>query len=630
MKVAAMKPAGARLAAGRPPYGLWIAMAAWLFAPQAARPGSASNPGRVNAEREAGRQLKSRLQDALRRGSPQLVVPAGTYRIAPDSPDSPHITLANVSHFQLLGEQATIVCETKNTALLLERCSDVKISGITIDYDPLPMTQGTVTKVARSGEGSSVDFVVHKGYDQPDYDGRGVGHIWIVDAATRRLKPGCQNYGAPQAILKIGTGEYRLVYQHPRHDAAAPGDLIKLPQRLNLKAPHAVRLSQCEAVAVKNVTIRSAPCFGLTSSLGDGITLENVRVVPGPVPPGASQQRIFSSSADAINLSNNRTGPVIRHCAVTSSGDDGIAVYNQPAFIYGKKNDTTLIVGLNWGRSADYRPGDLLRFFLFKAGKTAERRLLASLPARTPPDFEDIKRRHLKAPRKNSLQTCIEVALDAPLDAEAGDMLLNASYAGQGFEISGNVLVDVASRGINACQSGGLVKNNDIRHTYLSGIQVAAFMKDGGSGSGFQHAVAIADNELADTCIGFSQEKNWQGAVSVVNWDSQHPFPDGHRDISITGNSIDKPNGVGIKVQCASKVVVARNRFGSPGVRRRGDAAILLDAVGSAKLFGNALFGPAWVAPTAELAVSASCHDVDAEIPVIVLSGDGPGRTAPR
>jgi len=588
----------------------------------AASAGSISRPSPVLAQREAGNWLKSQLNDALSHGSPRFIVPGGTYRISPDSPDLPHVVLKDVSNFQLLGRSATILCETKNTALYLDHCSNVKISGITVDYDPLPMTQGTITKVTMTGHEASLDFQVHKGYDEPNYDGKGVGHIWIVDAVMRQLKPGCSNYGSPKEMLKLGDGRFRLVYNFPRHDAVAPGDLIKLPQRLNLRAPHAVFLSRCTAVAFENVSILSAPCFGFVSTYGDGISLNNVRVVPGPTPPGASEPRIFSSSADAINLSNNTTGPVIRNSVAASNGDDGIAIYNQPAFVFGKKNDSTLTVGLNWGGSANYHPGDLLRFFLFARGKTEERKVVSSIPASLPANFEDIKEQHLKAPRRGSLAICIELALDAPLDAEPGDVLQNTRYAGQAFEISGNRLIDNASRGINANQSGGVVRNNYVKHSYLSGLQVTAFVKDGGSGSAFQHSVKIIDNDICDTCIGFSKEKNWQGAISIANWDSKHPFPDGHRDIVITGNSIDKPNGIGIKVQCASNVVISGNRFGGPGIRSSG-AAIFLDVVNHVKVVSNVLIGSGWGLPGAELIAGSNCHDIQAEAPVRLFPDSG-------
>ena len=100
---------------------------------------------------------------------------------------------------------ALIICETKNTASFLDRCAHVKVAGIALDYDPLPMTQGTVTSVGSSRDGSSLDFKVHEGYDEPDYDGKGVGHIWIVDAATRQLKPGCGNHGGPQEMRESAT-----------------------------------------------------------------------------------------------------------------------------------------------------------------------------------------------------------------------------------------------------------------------------------------------------------------------------------------------------------------------------------------------------------------------------------------
>ncbi len=101
----------------------------------------------IAAQREAGAQFKIRLQQALTQRASRLVVPPGIYRLSPDLPDAPHILLQGISNFELIADGVTFICETKNSALVLQHCDHIKIQGVTIDYDPLPMTQGTIIAV---------------------------------------------------------------------------------------------------------------------------------------------------------------------------------------------------------------------------------------------------------------------------------------------------------------------------------------------------------------------------------------------------------------------------------------------------------------------------------------------------
>lgn len=554
-------------------------------------------------ERQAGRQLLAQFKDALASKARRFIVPPGRYRLTPDRPESAHIHLRDVTDFELVGDHATLICETKNSAILLDHCRNVLIRGFTIDYDPLPLTQGTITAIAP--DGTSLKFKVHAGYDPPAYDGKGVGHIWIVDPATRQVKTGSLAYGGPQELRRLDGGEYQLVHKAPRlHDTTQPGDWIKLPQRLNLRSPHAVRLSRCASVALANVTIHSAPCFGFVSSFGEAITLDAVHVVPGPPPPGATEPRIFSSSADGINLHGNTNGPVIRNCVVASTGDDGIAIYNFSDMVLVQESATTCLVGLREAAPGllCYAPGDTLRFFRLQEGQTEERQIVSVLPAEAPPDLEAIKARALEAASPGAYTRAFRVTLDSAISLAAGDRILNCRYAGRDFEIAHNTVLDAASRGINANQSFGSVHDNVVRHTYLPGVHMTAFLKEGGSG--FQTAVAIENNVVMDSCIGLPNRKDWQGGISIVNWDAECPFQDGHSRLTLRGNRISASHGPALRLHCASRLTIEQNVI-SPECSA---AAVVLDSVTSAN-FSRNLIIPA----SAAVEIAANCRRIKAD-----------------
>lgn len=578
-------------------------------------------PEMLASQRAAGRQLQLQLENALRQKLPRVVIPPGTYRVSPESPNAPHLELKNVSNLELVAEGVTVVCETKNTALVLTRCQNVAIRGLTIDYDPLTMTQGTITAVTPT----SLDFTIHAGYDDPDYDGKGVGHIWVLDGATRQVRPGSMNYGGPKQMVPLGDHAFRLVTRFARHDTVQVGDFLKIPQRMNLNSPHAVRLLACTGVDFENVTIEAAPCFGFVSSWGDDIHLTNVRVLPGPPPPGATEPRLFSSSADGINFENDQRGPVIHHCLVDSNGDDGIAIYNTPDLILGGQDASILVSLLTFnGANEVYAPGDTLRLFLHPSKSIEERKILSVLPGPAAAEVDRLKAQ-IPGSARNRYGRTLRVVLDSPLAVAAGDFVLNTRYAGKGFDISDNVLVNNASRGITVNESYGRVTHNQISHSFLPGIHMTEFIKNGGSP--FQTSVEIADNSLSDTCVAFPQRQDWQGAISIVAGD-RAAFPDGNSHLTISGNTIDHRNGIGIQVMGASQITLRDNIIGSFQDRdgaavRLGGAPIVLNGVQGAELRHNILTGPAGPAGESEIQALPNCTGVSAE-PLIRVTSSAP------
>ena len=442
-----------------------------------------------------------------------------------------------------------------------------------------------------------------------------MGHIWVVDGATRQVRAGSNNYALPKQIVALGGGAYRLMTRSPRHDTVAVGDLVKLPQRLNLKCPHAFRVEGSKDVTLQNVTIESAPCFGFVSTWGDGIVLDHVRVIPGPPPPGATEPRTFSSSADGLNLENDEHGAIIHDCRVESNGDDGIAIYDSPDLIVGPAGGASVLIGLNEFNTVDkpYPVGDTLRFFLPTG--PVDRKIASVERQPTPADLAQIRQKAFAGgAAKRGFERTLRVGLDLPVTAEPGDHVLDLRYAGGGFDISRNVLVNNASRGINVNQSFGTVSHNSITHSFLPGIHMTEFMATGGSP--FQTSVQIIDNVITDACIGDPGRKDWQGAISIVSWEANH-YVGGHTDITITGNTIDRPNGIGIQVQTGSRIVVADNVFGPVGVVRKGATppAVLLDNVLGATVRGNVIKGDGWGAAGAQLRIMPNCRDISAEMP---------------
>src|SRR5580698_9361202 len=102
----------------------------------------------------AGAELQARaadfcplLEEAIKEGKTEVVIPPGTYRMTA-KPGSPHLYLHDVRNLTIVATGVTMICEKLSRAIAFENCHNVTLKGLTVDYDPLPFTQGTVIRVA--------------------------------------------------------------------------------------------------------------------------------------------------------------------------------------------------------------------------------------------------------------------------------------------------------------------------------------------------------------------------------------------------------------------------------------------------------------------------------------------------
>ena len=70
------------------------------------------------------------------------------------------LELNGCSNFTIDGAGATIVMTTNDTALKLSECNNLTISNLSLDYDPLWFTQGTITAV----DGNNLTLKIDAGY----------------------------------------------------------------------------------------------------------------------------------------------------------------------------------------------------------------------------------------------------------------------------------------------------------------------------------------------------------------------------------------------------------------------------------------------------------------------------------
>jgi hypothetical protein len=107
--------------------------------------------------------------------------------------------------------------------------------------------------------------------------------------------------------------------------AARPGDWASLSSGNEPGGLcHGITIENCNGgMTLRDVTLHCAPGMGIVEAGGaGGSTLENVRIVPGPPPPGGWAPRLLTTSWDGVLHSNVGRGPRVERCVIEDCGDD--------------------------------------------------------------------------------------------------------------------------------------------------------------------------------------------------------------------------------------------------------------------------------------------------------------------
>lgn len=267
----------------------------------------------------AEQSLPSLIHNAVTSGQHRVVIPPGVYRTAPPRGEKVHLTLKDLRDFEIVADGVTLLCTRRTRAILIAGCENLRIRGLMVDYDPLPFTQGRVVTVA--DDKSWIDVKLDNGYPRQPFS-----RIDVVDPKTRFRKHGMPFLWGTKTTMST-TGVVRVALAKIGN-AAAVGDLASLsagPDATGI--PHGITIERCSGIVFDRVTVHTAPGMGILEAGGEGGTqLLGCRVVPGPMPPGATEPRLLSTSWDAIQHKEVRRGPRVEGCVVESAGDDSWSV----------------------------------------------------------------------------------------------------------------------------------------------------------------------------------------------------------------------------------------------------------------------------------------------------------------
>jgi len=543
--------------------------------------------------------LGALLAKAVEQPNAVIRLPAGEFRVS-----SRTVIVRGAKDLTVEGEGTRLIfSHFENPGIRFENCDGVTLRGFTIDYDPLPYTQGSI--VGKAPDSSWIEVEIHEGYPDllEEFDSK---RIHFFDGTTRGWKR-----GAAEGVYRDLTRETprkARVYLDPsmvRKGKAAllkPGDLVAFTMR---KAP-ALQFFRSRDIRVEDVCFQASPGLAIDVRNADGDNrFLRCKVERGGTPAGATEPRLLSTNCDALNYGYSRKGPLIEDCDFGFMGDDGINLHG-PAFQIVRVESPNVVWCLrrtSLNRIREYYdniilPGDPAR--ILDAGNFGIKKTVsvAALETDVTPPFQLSREEILKA---NSFanypgEKYLKISLEDTAGVQPGDMIDFPAANSPGYVIRGNSIHDVRPRGMRIMASDGIIENNRIARTTQPGISLGghyAYYRE----AGWVRNVEVRNNILEDVGIGSDIDLGLSptpGAISVWSETAAGSGKNtpGNQNIRITGNRIKDCSAEAIVVSGLTGGLIADNRISNcnqaapsiplfGGMAPRGKDIVVVDSPGT-------------------------------------------------
>ncbi len=219
---------------------------------------------------------------------------------------------------------AIVITNPKSKGLSLPLTSNVIIKNLSLDYNPLPFTQGTIT--AKTSTTFDVEFA--SGFPLPtDSHFVDAAAHWgaIMESSMPRPK-----WGSP-SVVYVGT--WTLVSGRTYRAAATTAELsyMAVNDRFIIIARDygsVIQIAGSNNTKLDGVTVYSSPGAAVLTGDCNGVRAVGLQV---RIKPGST--RIMSTNADGFHCGNDRGHPIVDSCYFEGMMDDGVNIYGSALVI---------------------------------------------------------------------------------------------------------------------------------------------------------------------------------------------------------------------------------------------------------------------------------------------------------
>ncbi len=498
--------------------------------------------------------LQGFLDAAIKSGEKRIVVPPGRYRVTPKH--ARHLQFKDLTDVEVIATGVEMVCTETTLAIAIESCRNFHLQGLTIDYDPLPFTEGRITALAP--DKSWLEFEILDGYPDRKLEER----IQIYNPATRELRRGDAGW---EAIESLGSHRYRVAkhrgyHYNPQADLEEVGDILVTNQTdaPGGSAAHAIISSRCTGLKLEDITLYASNCFGFLENGCDGSTYLRCKVdrrSPESDPVKRAFPRMRSLDADAFHSTEAGKGPAIIDCTAKFQGDDCVNIHGTYDMVFAAEGTRLRVAAkgqlhLKWGDPVEFLP--------FQGERPPDATVVKIEPADglTAEEKEFVSKLHMNEQIQTNLASghasVFNVTLDHAVALPMGSLICSSLRVGNGFVVRGCDFGYNRSRGILIKASDGQVIGNRIAHSRMAAVLVAPefWWLESASSSN----VEIRDNVI-DGCFGTAVE-------IIAPGGNGKPLAAGaHRNLAILGNKISASPWPNLQVSSTKSLRIEGNTF---------------------------------------------------------------------
>ncbi len=503
--------------------GVWSVVAA----PQKGAPVSAHAAATAAAANRPAQpfDLQGFLDAAVKAGHKRIVIPPGRYAVTPK--DRQHLVFRDLHDLDIVATGVEMVCTQTTRALTFTRCRNLTLRGLTVDYDPLPFTQGRITAV--SDDKRVLDVALTDGYPAAETVVNAKMEIFAGD--TRLLRTPDYAIQDPEVVdarhLRI-----RKKSSSPQ-DAERVGDLLVINSEFapDGSIAHAIVSDACDRLTLEDVTLYASNCFGFLETHCNGTVYRRCRVDRRPAasdPLALAEPRVRSLDADAFHSKFASKGPSLLDCVAQFMGDDALNICGAYHMIT-ERDGATLRVLMNGDPLVAGDPVELVRH---DGLRLPDAKLIRVTPDGRINAAERaflMKQRMDEGLRTRWTPDAFRVTLNTVPEVGIGAVIASTRRMGNGFRVEGCRFGYNRSRGILIKASDGAILNNTLVGSWGEAIKVSPeyWWLESGSSSD----VTIRGNHIAD-CRTVALAVYAHGGAGDL-------APSGaHRNITITGNTI--------------------------------------------------------------------------------------------
>ena len=498
---------------------------------------------------------------AIENKQSEVTIPPGIYRMTPEAGTSAYISIDGVSDLTINAAGVIVLGEVLTRFLQIHHCKNLTIKGLTFDFsmNAFHFTQGTVIATGEDAGVPTIDIKIHDGYPVEAWS-----RIEIFDPETRFRKDGFPfMWGNRSEVIDKEVGIVRAKFK--RLDFADVGDLVSLSSGYRKTGiPHTIMIGDSAGTSMSDVTLHSSISFGMYHNQGDGGgTFKRIRIVPGPRPVGASEDRLLSTMHDGWKIRGLKQGIVVEDCEITHNGDDAFSIDTRNYMVVHVDGTRAVILGKG------IKQGEHVRL-----GINGTEVKVIDVQAQTNDSWDDIGvaidpdliARFEAAKHgyfKQSYTDSMAITFASQPEFSAGDKVEVREQQCDGYIFRNNT-IHSSGRLLICAGSDGLIENNQFHG--LHGINISP--QEGSREANGMRTVTIRGNRLVHTAYNCpSPGGPGGGAISMCEHLDSHEIRDVPLfiDFTIEDNVIVETRGVTFNIMAAEGLTIRNNTIIRPG-----------------------------------------------------------------